>query len=160
MKPCWAGLVAFDKPLGINFDGLFVQNSSLSWIARNSSKPGRDSQDTWVIHGSPVWSQENLESDKASIARQLLTAFFEATGLAPVEPVYLQAHRWRYALAENPLSDMCLWDADSQIGVSGDWCANSRVEGAFLSGAAIAGRVMGIPDNGPRQTTGIQASLF
>ncbi len=160
MKPCWAGLVAFDKPVDINFDGLFVHNSALAWIARNSSKPGRDVQETWVIHGSPAWSQENLESDKTSIAPQLLAAFFEATGVAPVEPVYLQAHRWRYALAENPLSDGCLWDGALQIGVCGDWCANSRVEGAFLSGAAIAGRVLGIPDNGPRSTTGIQASLF
>jgi tRNA(Arg) A34 adenosine deaminase TadA len=28
--------------LAIDFDGAFVQNSPLSWIARDSSKPGRE----------------------------------------------------------------------------------------------------------------------
>ncbi|MDX1741267.1 MAG: hypothetical protein R3178_08245, partial [Rhodothermales bacterium] len=56
---------------------------------------------------------------------------------------HLDAHRWSLAQAEEPLEDGCLWDESRRIGVCGDWCAGSRVEGAFLSGAAMAGRVMG-----------------
>jgi hypothetical protein len=30
-----------------------------------------------------------------------------------------------------------------KIGVCGGWCCRSRIEGAFLSGAALAGRILG-----------------
>ena len=29
------------------------------------------------------------------------------------------------------------------LGAAGDWCVGGRVEGAFLSGAALAGRAVG-----------------
>jgi len=48
------------------------------------------------------------------------------------------AHRWRYALPEEPLSERCVVDGDRKLGVCGDWCGGPRVEGAFLSGLALA----------------------
>jgi len=57
MTPCWAVLVAFESKLEVPWDGAFVHNSPLSWVARNSSKPGRSGQsDCWVLHASPEWS--------------------------------------------------------------------------------------------------------
>ena len=41
MAPTWAVLVSFHEPLDLPFGGAFVANSPLSWIARNSCKPGR-----------------------------------------------------------------------------------------------------------------------
>jgi len=81
--------------------------------------------------------------------RKYTAAFFSAVGSLPVEPVFAAAHRWRYAKAQNPLDDGCLWDRQAMIGLCGDWCCHSRIEGAFLSGAAIAGRVLGAVE--PRQ---------
>ena len=57
---------------------------------------------------------------------------------------YSIAHRWRYALPAEPLAERCLFDAELQVAACGDWCAGPRVEGAFLSGASAAGRVMGL----------------
>jgi len=57
--------------------------------------------------------------------------------------VVAQAHRWRYAQAAEALDLGCLWDGELGLGVCGDWCQGSRVEGAFLSGMAAAGRVLG-----------------
>ena len=153
-------MALFDNPLPLPYDGLFVHDAPVSWVARNSSKPARAPHESWVLHGSPTWSTANLEADKEAIANRLLTAFFDATGLEPVAPHFVQAHRWRYALAENPLDVGCLWDAALKVGGCGDWCQNSRIEGAFLSGMAIAGRVLGLPDQGVSKTLGVQAVLF
>ena len=41
MKPCWAVLVAFERPIEAPYDGAFMNEGPLSWVARASSKPGR-----------------------------------------------------------------------------------------------------------------------
>ncbi len=148
MRPCWAVMAAFDERLDLPFDGAFVHGSPLSWVARNGSKPGRPDPESWVLHGSPGWSARHLEGDPDEAQDRLLEAFFAATALEPRAPRFVRAHRWRYAIAEEPLDAGCLWDADLRIGACGDWCAGSRVEGAFLSGMAAAGRVLGLPDPG------------
>jgi predicted NAD/FAD-dependent oxidoreductase len=53
MAGCWALLVRFPARIDVDYDGAFVQDSALSWIARNSSKPGRNSDlGTWMLHAS------------------------------------------------------------------------------------------------------------
>jgi predicted NAD/FAD-dependent oxidoreductase len=74
---------------------------------------------------------------------RMLEAFFEATGLARRDPIWSKAHRWRYALAENPLQEGCLFDSASRIAVCGDWTQGNRVEGALLAGLAAARRIAG-----------------
>ena len=138
MAPCWAVMVSFDEVLSLGFDGAFVHGSPLSWVARNSSKPGREAREAWVLHGSPEWSREHLELEPPVAAEHLFEAFRVATQGIEVEPTRLEAHRWRYALPTEPLSDPCLFDAESSVVVCGDWCGGPRVEGAFLSGCAAA----------------------
>ena len=58
------------------------------------------------------------------------------------EPLQCSFHRWRYALPTVPIESRALWDGQASLGACGDWCGGPRVEGAFLSGAALAGRVM------------------
>ena len=55
----------------------------------------------------------------------------------------LDAHRWRFALPIDPLENACLFDAGLRLAACGDWCGGPRVEGAFLSGSAAAGRLLG-----------------
>jgi predicted NAD/FAD-dependent oxidoreductase len=153
-------MAGFKRALDIPYDGLFVSDSPLSWVARNASKPERGDVETWVLHANPDWSIEHLEREREDIVPDLLDAFWTATGVAPVAPAFAVGHRWRYALAENPLDEDCLWDGSTRLGVGGDWCAGSRVEGAFLSGAALAGRVLGIPDERSDEGVAVQTSLF
>lgn len=142
MQPCWAVMAAFDTPLDVPFDGAFVNQGSLSWMARTSSKPGRlETPDQWVLHGSAAWSTEHLEDPGASVAEALLDACFDATGRSERAPVWARAHRWRYAMAENPLEVGCLFDASKRILACGDWTHGNRIEGAVLSGLAAARQV-------------------
>jgi photolyase PhrII len=144
MLPCWALMMSFDDELPTPFDGIFVNEGPLGWVARNSSKPGRSPVEAWVAHASPRWSQENLELSKEEVQEPLLAAFFESIQTPRVEAAKAVAHRWRYALAEEPIHDQCLWDPDRNLAVAGDWVMGSRIEGAVLSGMAAAGRILGV----------------
>jgi predicted NAD/FAD-dependent oxidoreductase len=152
MAPCWAGMAAFERPLDLGFDGAFVRESALSWVARNAAKPGRPPDEAWVLHGSPDWSREHLELDREEAARALLAAFRDALGELEAAPIHLDAHRWRYALPLEPLPETCLFDGDRRIAACGDWCGGPRVEGAFLSGWAAAGRILALRSD-PAQGT-------
>ena len=138
MRPCWSVMVCFETAPDVSFDGAFVNSGPLSWACRDSARPRRDAGHRWVLHGSPTWSQTHLEVEAADAADELLGAFFEHVGVPPSATTYLQAHRWRYALAVDPLDQGCLWDPRHRVAVGGDWCHGSRVEGAFLSGLATA----------------------
>ncbi len=142
MKPCWAVLAAFDVELDVPFDGAFVNHGALGWIARTSAKPQRvPTPERWVLHASSDWSTAHLEASADRVAQELLAAYFEAVGLAARDPMWLHAHRWRYALAEEPLDVGCLHDRSERIFACGDWAYGNRVEGAVRSGEIAAARV-------------------
>lgn len=104
MKPCWALMLSFAEPLDVSFDAAFVSvlhsgpdcgshadgdvasrsvsagPAVCSWIARDSSKPGRPAGERWVVHGSAEWSQAYIEDDAAAVEAALTDAFFQLSG--------------------------------------------------------------------------------
>ncbi len=147
MPPCWAVMATFDYDIDMPFDAAHFSASPIVWAARNSSKPGRAAHECWVIHASPSWSVEHLEDHPEAVSKALLAEFFSAAGVNPVTPVFLGAHRWRYASPLEPLRLGCLWDRETGLGVCGDWCYSARLEGAFLSGLMLAEKII---DEWPR----------
>lgn len=141
MSPCWAVLLGFDEPLDLPFDAASVKDSPIARLARNNSKPERGEAESWVLHAAPDWSKANLEDEPDAILPRLQEAFGALTGMSAT-PAYRTAHRWRYALAHRPLGEACLLDEDQRLGVCGDWCLAGRLEAAFQSGAALAGRIL------------------
>lgn len=138
MAPCWAVMLQTCEPLSLPFDAAFVNDSPLSWMARNSSKQDRAAKDCWVLHASANWSSTHLEESADRIAKTLVHELWDATRQAPQPFKLVVAHRWRYALPQEPLLQRYLLDGDLNLGACGDWCAGPRVEGAFLSGLAMA----------------------
>jgi predicted NAD/FAD-dependent oxidoreductase len=135
-------LVAFNAPIPVDFDGAFVNHGPLNWVARRSAKPTREtSPDRWVLHAGPSWSEAHLEDDAERVIEALVAAFFNAVGAPPSQPAWSKGHRWRFALAQNPLAAGCLYDRSPGIGACGDWANGNRVEAAFLSGLRLAQKV-------------------
>ncbi|KKO12308.1 hypothetical protein LCGC14_0003180 [marine sediment metagenome] len=136
MRPCWAAMMHFSTPVALPFDAAFVNAGPLRWIARDNSKPGRPGSETWVLHANTDWSTQHLEDSADDVIRALTEAFAVLGG--PV-PDNAGAHRWRYAEpVAGAKADNFLWDANLKLGVCGDWLNAGRVEGAWLSGRALA----------------------
>lgn len=158
MTPCWALMLSFSEPLDVSFDAAFVSAapSVCSWIARDSSKPGRPAGERWVIHGSAEWSQAHIEDDAASVEAALTEAFEQCVGQSagwrstnrssamPARVTFSKAHRWRYAIASNPLGQGVLIDEPNKIAICGDWLVQNRVEGAFLSGLICSEQMLAL----------------
>lgn len=143
MEPTWAIALGFTSPLQTEVEGCFVQDSPLDWLARNRSKPGRDTQlDTWVLHASSQWSKQHIDLSKEAVIEQLHGAFAELIGCAVPAPAFSLAHRWLYARPAALHQWGALADTDLGLYACGDWCSSGRVEGAWLSGQEAARKLM------------------
>ena len=143
MQPCWALMLHFGQSLTLPFDAAFVNAGALSWLARNSSKPGRDAgQECWVLHASVPWSEDHLELSASEAADRLWQAFcslVQENGWADLpHPLQRRAHRWRYARAGRGAGQSHALDEALRLGLCGDWLPGERVEAAWCSGRSLA----------------------
>ncbi len=139
VAPCWALLFGIEGRLDVKGDLWRSNKQDVSLLARNASKPDRQSEvEGWIAHACPTWSIRHLEHT-ADDARDLLLALVgKRLGVALPALKYVRAHRWRYALTTAPLGAPYISTDDRTLFVGGDWCLGARVECAYQSGAAIA----------------------
>lgn len=141
--PCWTAMAAFAERLPIEGD-VIRDAGPIGWAARNSAKPGRAGPESWVIQAGPAWSRENLERGRDEVAGELAFMLANSCGFAPLSPISLSAHRWRYARS-GAAGEGRLWDPAARLGACGDWLLGPRVECAWLSGDRLAEAVLGTP---------------
>ncbi|HEX5056612.1 MAG TPA: FAD-dependent oxidoreductase [Gammaproteobacteria bacterium] len=142
MMPCWSVMLAFEQPLNLGFDAAFLVMPKLTWAARDSSKPDRQDGEVWVLHGSPEWSNAHPEIEPIDVVMQFLQDFELATRRKLPMPAYVDARFWPVALTVNPLPEGHSYDPELKLGLCGDWCRMSRVEGAYLSGISLAAELL------------------
>ena len=152
MRPCFALMLQYDGAMPCQFDGLFVHAGALSWVARDSAKPGRKvasnhSLDIWVLHAAAEWSALHVNDDREMIAQLMLSEFnqlvkldasIQASAHAFKAPKSQTLHRWLYADSEQYLTDVSYYDSSQRIGICGDWTNGGKVQGAWLSGLHLA----------------------
>ncbi len=140
-RPCLAVMVRFESALAVDFDAAFIEDAIVGWAMRDASRPARAQGERWVLHATADWSEAHLEEAPETVAPIVVGAFNQVSA-AGGRVAECRAHRWRYALSGG-LGRGCLWDAAHRIGACGDWCADGRIEGAWLSGARLARQAMG-----------------
>jgi renalase len=133
-------MAAFAEPLA-GIPDFVRERGAIFWAARNNSKPGRGTEECWVIQASADWSQANLEREREEIARDLFAQFAAELSTSLPEPRFLKAHRWRFALSYGQ-HGATLWNRNLRLGACGDWCVSGHVEGAWRSGASLAEQVV------------------
>jgi predicted NAD/FAD-dependent oxidoreductase len=143
MEPCWALLAVLDRPLLREWDAAFVNQGPLGWVCSQAAKPDRPPAPAWVLHATTAWSRAQLKTGGQEIAALMLDAARQLPGANPFEVAFAAPHRWLYSQAHEPLDAGALWFPETRLALAGDWCAGSRVEGAFLSGLAAAAHIAG-----------------
>lgn len=144
VAPCWTLMVAYPNAmqpglshLGPQWNAARSTHHRVSWLARESSKPGREPIERWTLQASPAWSTKHLNDDPERVKAKLLKGFAEITGIRTT-PGHAVVHRWHYAQTQTPLGRSHLFDKALGIGLCGDWCLGHRVEDAFVSGLELA----------------------
>ena len=163
MGATWAVLLDYDGAgPEVDFDVLELRGRSLRMAAREASKPGRWPGARWVLHGSAEEPSSLRPSDShEQVIATLLKDFVEVVGKSAAGPVFSQAHLWRFAYVaraveravehavERAVGGDCIVDdtpdGEGRFVVCGDWCIGPRIEAAFLSGTAAAGRLLAMP---------------
>ena len=147
MLPCWTLVGVSDRPVDPpDWDAAWPMSGPLAWIIRNERKPGRADADGflhWVAHAKAGWSETHLESLDDAVHSTLLAAVRDFLGQAPVWR-FSQVHRWRYASVARPDAGALepFWfDAERGLGACGDFLGGAGVEGAWISGDALATRI-------------------
>jgi len=135
---CYALMLGFTEPLDLDWHAARIHDADVSWIAVNSSKPGRDpTRFSLVAQSSNSWAEAHIDDDPASVQRHLLKEIGEITGQDPTGAEHCVLHRWRYANLDRRDGKLALLDPEKRLAACGDWCGEGRVEAAFTSARDI-----------------------
>ena len=120
-------------------------SKSIQAILHDSSKREGDARLTLVIQARAKYSQDHLDAAEVTWTQALLQEAAALHGEWINAPDLVQSHIWRNARVASgtglasPL--LALLDGNAVLGVAGDgFHAAGGIEGAYLSGAALAGR--------------------
>jgi predicted NAD/FAD-dependent oxidoreductase/deoxyribodipyrimidine photolyase len=144
MHPCVAMMLHVEGLESLAFDGAFINQGPIAWIARNDSKPSRPKTpgSLWTIHASIDWSADHIDRDDTFLESHLTKAMETIVGRSLQNVIYQSIHRWRHSVPAVSSDREFLWDPTARLGACGDWLCGGRIEGAFLSGQAIAGALL------------------
>jgi renalase len=140
ISTCECLMVSFKKSLNIEIDSCFINNSDkISWISKENSKPNRDFDvECWVIHSTKNFKSKDPMMELYEEFIKILKCFDEKINIQ--SPSFQKLHSWDYAAVPIPLTDGYFYD--DNVGVCGDWCNGSRVEGAFLSAFELCQQII------------------
>ncbi len=137
MLPQFVTLVGFNEEIDFNFDIMQVQNSKIEKIVINHNKISRNSKPSVLVYSNKDFASENINVDKEQIGEILLSEFQSLTKIYLI-PQMIQTHKWLYSVPRQESRALHLCDNNLNIFSCGDWLSNGTIEGAFLSGIALA----------------------
>lgn len=138
MDACFSLMLGFENALDLEFDGAFVEGSSIGWISVNSSKPERPNGYSMMVQSQNEWAEANVDMDKDKVLSILLEEASNLLGQDLSNAEHQVLHRWLYASTSAPAGEKFFYDESNQLACIGDWCIKGRVEAAFESGHSLA----------------------
>ena len=130
-------MIGLEEAPDMKFDGAFVDDSPIGWIAANSSKSGRPTHPTLLVQSTNAWADEHVNDNKDLVEETLLHSASELIGLDLTMARHKSLHRWLYASTPTSGTNPFLIDEQNCLAAIGDWCIRGRVEAAFESGRQL-----------------------
>ena len=124
------------------------QLSSISRVFIEHHKPQREHVlPSVTIHASNEWSQAHVDDELETVQAALLADAQRVLGWDNLTaPDYVDCHRWRYAATvdstEKGRTLGVLVDDTKQWLVSGDWCAEGRIESCYQMSVASVNAIL------------------
>lgn len=138
MLGCYSLMLGFDEALDLDWDAAQLTGTDISWIAVNSSKPGRSGDYSLLVHSTNDWAEEHLDDDVDTVKEYLCSQVAEIIGQNAYSAQHIDLHRWRYANIPRQDQNTLYIDSESKLAACGDWCKKGRIEEAFRSGFELA----------------------
>lgn len=143
--PCMALLATLDRPSSVpSSGGLQIESGIVRWIADNYKK-GVSEMPAITVHASPEFSRKHLQSDLDYAGELMLEAV--TNFVQPAKVLDVQVHRWLYSLAyqRHPSPFWEPVEMPFPLLFGGDGFGSGNVEGAYLSGLAMADALLKHP---------------
>ena len=138
MFGCYSLMLGFNEALDLDWDAAQLTGTDLSWIAVNSSKPGRPDDYSLLVHSTNDWAEEHLDDDMDAVKEYLCSQLAKIIGQNVYSAHHIDLHRWRYANIPKQDNNTLFIDSESKLAACGDWCKKGRIEEAFRSGFVLA----------------------
>ena len=139
-EPTIAVTALYAEQLWAPFDGIFVNDSPvLTWIANDGSRRG-DGAPALVAHVNPILASQHLAAPEF-VGPMAIAALAQVLGIDQ-QPAWFDVQRWTFARPLMARPEVCFLDGKHVIGLAGDaWAGGPRIEAAWLSGAALGGKM-------------------
>ena len=138
MVGCFSLMLGFNDSLDIDWEAALIKEADISWISVNSSKPGRKSDYTLLVHSTNLWAEENINEEKDKVINYLMNETSKIIGKEVFNAAHIDIHRWRYANIKKQSVKPPFIDKRNKLAACGDWFIKGRIESAFLSGFDLA----------------------
>ena len=139
--PCFALLAAFGGPSRVPAPGCVKLDSGpIAFIADNTQKGISFGSAARTIHAQADFTRSYLEAPQDEVAQLLLDAAKPWLGS---QLQTWQLHRWRYSQPVATSAEPYFFTLEpAPLALAGDAFGGPRIEGAFLSGLAMAKRII------------------
>jgi renalase len=139
--PCLALMLVLDGASTLPDAGMFFEKGPLRWVADNVKKGvAQGAKAAITLHLNREVSAEYYGASEEEIwllVREAVEPFLGTAGIAS-----RTLHRWRFSEPKTLYSKRCEWVPEMNLGFCGDVFGGPRVEGAAISGMALARQIV------------------
>lgn len=142
-NPCFAALVTLNGPSNLPTPGgVQVNGEPISWIGDNQMK-GISAEPLVTIHASAVFTMAHFDDEPAAVAQLLIDAAYEQGWFDKALVREVQIKRWKFAQPTvlHPERSLLI-EQPGPLAFAGDAFQEAKVEGAALSGLAVAEKLL------------------
>jgi len=135
-EPSLTGLFVLDGPSGLpDPGGIKLDDPVVTWIGDNARKGISPGANAVTVHSTPAFARDYWDAPN----EERLPLLQDAAGPHLQAAIRSAAiHRWRYNIPLKFWAKPFYWNAELALGLAGDAFGGPRIEGAALSGLALA----------------------